>query len=237
MQVVKLLPLAHGGPLRVKQRNSMDNEKKRGRPAGKSRCECSVIGYLVPDVLEMHLSALVQSGTIGHYWFVEHEPDEDVSKPHCHVRLCPPASRAVDWSAICERVQQTVPGEDKPRRLVLYKGSVNDAWQDALLYARHDSRYLAAKGLVKATVDIPTVRFHTDSREWLEQIWTASDSFEPEPRRLSKQDVMEMVDNAPDLTNRQLLRIVMVNNMTMGDYQLFITYRSEVRRELREMGD
>lgn len=209
----------------------MDNVKKRGRPLGKSRCECSCIGYLRPDTLESILNGFVRDGVIGHFWFVEHSQDEEVRKPHCHLRMTPPPSRAVDWAAVCERVQEDIPGEALPRKLVLSKGSVNDAWQDALLYARHDSRYLEAKGLRKATVDIPKEFFRTDSLEWFEQMWIASDSFEPEPRRLSKSDIMAMLDDAPDISNRQLLRVVMVNNFTLSDYHLFSRYRAEVRRE------
>ena len=212
----------------------MPNEKKRGRPAGKSRCECQCVGYLTKEGLLWRLDTLVQTGVIGHYWAVEHEPDEEVHKVHWHLRMTPPPSVAVEWSKVCDQVQEMVEGENLPRKLVLGQKAVNDASLEGLLYARHDSRYLAAKGLVRATVDIPSDRFYTDSRDWFEELWNAADAFEVECKRLSKADILAMLDECHGrISNRVLLRLVLCNNYTLGDYQLFGRYCAEVRSEER----
>lgn len=210
----------------------MNTTKKRGRPAGKSRCECSCISYLSTESLKVQLDTLVLKGAIQHYWFVQHEPDEEAKKPHHHLRMLPPVAQGVVWADLCKTIVETVPGEPSPRALVLYNGSVNDCWQDALLYARHDSRYLVAKGETKAHVDYPMDAFVTDSREWLEQIWLAADSYVPAPRRMSKEEVMVMLDNCDGaISNRQLLRVVMANGYQLGDYHLFDRYALECRRD------
>lgn len=213
----------------------MEKKSKRGRPPGKSRCECSCISYLTTTSLLRQMMELVASGAIGHFWFVEHEPDEEAKKPHHHLRMTPPAAQGVIWSELCERVTESLPGESLPRKLVLSHGSVNDCWQDALLYARHDSRYLSAKGMTKLHVDYPIDRFYTDSAEWLEQIWIASDEFEPTKRRMSKVDVMEMLDKCHGgISSRELLRVVMSNDYTLSDFHLFHRYAAECQADWRE---
>lgn len=213
----------------------MNTPKKRGRPAGKSRCECQCIGYLREESLLAQLTILVKSGRIGHFWVIEHEPDEDTSKPHWHIRMTPPPSRAVDWQSVCDLVCETVPGEQLPRRLVLGKGAVNDASYDGLLYARHDSRYCEAKGLVKATLDYPREMFKTDDSDWFDGLWRASDQYQPERRKMSKQDLVEMIEKCNGrIPNRQLLRLVLLNGFTLGDYHLFSRFCAELRRDYDE---
>lgn len=224
--------LAHGGPFCERTENQMSTSQKRGRPAGKSRSECQCVGYLRRTALLPQLNSLVSSGRIGHFWAIEHDADEDTSKPHWHLRMIPPPSRSVDWKALCEAVSEVVPGELLPRRLVLGKGAVNDASFDGLLYARHDSRYCEAKGLVKATLDYPKDRFYTDDPDWFDGLWLAADQFEPERRKMSKLDVVEMLEKCKGrLSNRQLLRVVLLNGMTLGDYQLFGRYCAELRHD------
>ena len=210
----------------------MSDEKKRGRPLGKSRCECQCVGYLPAEEMKRQLLALVADKRIGHFWFVEHEPDEDCSKPHIHLRMTPPPSRAVDWASIAERVSCVVEGETLPRKLVLGKGAVNDASCDGLLYARHDSRYCRAKNLVKATYDYPRESFVTDCVEWLDGVWLASDEYDPPPVRMTVQDVTSMVEACNgEISDRSLLRVALVNGLTQGVYNMLAMYARELRNE------
>lgn len=200
--------------------------KSRGRPAGKSRSEIQLVGYLRRDAMLKALHGLVAEGRIGHFWCVEHEPDEETKKPHFHVRMTPPLSRAVDWSEIVSSVVEDVSGESLPRRLVASSRAVNDQGLDGLLYARHDSRYCQAKNLVKARCDYPRDAFFTDSQEWLDGLWAASDSFEPSPRKLTREEMLSFLESNPAISHRELLRLCLVNCYSLGDYRMFSEYRS-----------
>lgn len=209
--------------------------KKRGRPAGKSPCECSCISYLSTESLKVQLDTLVLKGAIQHYWFVQHKPEKAETKLHHHVRLVPPAAQSVVWEDLCREVVEIVPGESAPRALVLYNGSVNDCWQDALLYARHASRYLALKGMTKQFVDYPISEFVSDSRDWLEYIWAESESFEPERKKLASEDVMRIIDEREgQMSKLDLLRIVLGNRFKFTDFQLFQVYCVECAKAASE---
>lgn len=208
---------------------------KRGRPAGQSRSEIQLVGYLTRPALLAHLRRLTDAGTIGHWWAVEHPADEDVRKPHWHLRLTPPPSRAVDWAAVVASVVEDVPGEPLPRRLVASSKAVNDKGLDGLLYARHDARYCDAKGLTKATYDYPREAFLTDSPEWLDALWNEADAYEPAPKRMTAEDLCNEVERNPDISDRALLRACLCNGLNKGIFELLIQYRLEVRRARVEM--
>lgn len=210
---------------------------KKGRPAGQSRSEIQLIGYLRKTALVRQLNALKAEGTIGHWWAVEHEPDEDAKKVHFHVRMVPPLSRAVDWNKVVERVQEQVPGEDLPRRLVASAKAVNDHAEDGLLYARHDRRYCDAKGLAKAHYDYPRSDFLTDDREWLDGLWNAADQFTPAAKRQSAEDLANLLDRHPDTDTRTLLRLCLVNGHTKGTFDMLCIYRDEVRSSRRRKAE
>lgn len=212
----------------------MTTEKKRGRPAGKSRCEFQAVSYLNPGALKMWLDSLVQSRTILHYWYIQHEPDEDNGKPHQHFRMLPPVSRAVDWQSVADRIVEYVDGEELPRRVVVGKGAVNDRGLDGLLYARHDRRYLSivSPDKPKRVYDYGRMEFVTDDNDWLDGLWSASDAFEPSPRKMSKDEILAMIDDAHGrIAARVLLRIVISNGYTYGDFQLFERYRCACLQE------
>ena len=212
-----------------------NTKTKRGRPAGQSRSEIQVVGYLTRPALLAHLERLTKSGTIGHWWAVEHEPDEEVRKAHWHLRMTPPPSRAVNWSEVLAGVVEQVEGEALPRRLVASSKAVNDQSLDGLLYARHDARYCEAKGLTKATYDLPRAAFITDSPEWLDALWNEADTFTPTPKRMTAEDLCKMVEENPDISTRALLRAVLVNGLNKGTFDLLTLYRNEVRRNRVEM--
>lgn len=90
------------------------SSSKPGRRAGQSRSEMQCVAFLRPDALLAQLNALVSSGEIGHFWFVEHQPDEETRKVHIHLRMTPPPSRAVVWSEIAASIVEYVPGETLP---------------------------------------------------------------------------------------------------------------------------
>lgn len=207
---------------------TQETETKRGRPAGKSRSEIQLVGYLRKASLVRQLNALVASGKIGHWWAVEHEPDEETKKAHFHVRMVPPLSRAVDWLAVVAGIVEKVPGEELPRRLVASAKAVNDAREDGLLYARHDRRYCDAKGMSKAHYDYPRKAFLTDDDEWLDALWNAADQFTPAAKRQSAEDLANLLDRHPDTDTRTLLRLCLVNGHTKGVFDMLCIYRDEV---------
>lgn len=209
---------------------------KKGRPAGQSRSEIQLIGYLRKPSLVRQLNALKAEGIIGHWWAVEHEPDEDSKKVHFHVRMVPPLSRTVDWNNVVERVQEQVPGEDLPRRLVASAKAVNDHAEDGLLYARHDRRYCDAKGLAKAHYDYSRADFITDDPEWLDGLWNAADQFTPTAKRHSAEDLANLLDRHPETDTRTLLRLCLVNGHTKGTFDMLLIYRDEVRASRRRKG-
>lgn len=202
------------------------SSSKPGRRAGQSRSEMQCVAFLRRDALLAQLHALVSSGAIGHFWAVEHEADEETKKPHFHLRLTPPPSRAVVWASLASGIVESVPGESLPRRLVLGKRAVNDESEEGLLYARHDSRYLAAKGLSKSHVDYPRSAFFTDSPEWLDSVWAAADEFTPSPRRMTAEDILNELEKSPHMSPRVLLRLCIVNNLNQGQLTMLERYRS-----------
>lgn len=208
------------------------SSSKPGRRAGQSRSEMQCVAFLRRDALLQQLHALVSAGVIGHFWCVEHEPDEETKKAHFHLRLTPPPSRAVVWSAIAASIVENVPGESLPRRLVLGKRAVNDESEEGLLYARHDSRFLSVKGLVKSHVDYPREAFFTDSAEWLDGVWSASDEYTPTPRRMSAEDILKELERNPHMPPRSLLRLCIVNNLNQGQFKMLVDYRSALLAEL-----
>ena len=124
---------------------------------------------------------------------------------------------------------------DTPRRLVASSRAVNDASLDGLLYARHDARYCDAKGLSKATYNLPRESFLTDCPEWLDALWNEADTYEPTPKRMTAEDLYKMVEGNPDISTRALLRACLCNGLNKGTFDLLTLYRNEVRRARVEM--
>lgn len=189
------------------------------------------VAFLRRDALLQQLHVFAASGVIGHFWCVEHEPDEETKKPHFHLRLTPPPSRAVVWSEIAAGIVEQVPGEALPRKLVLGKRAVNDESEEGLLYARHDSRYLSVIGKVKSHYDYPREAFFTDSPEWLDGVWATSDEYTPPPRRLSAEDILNELEKNPTMPSRVLLRLCIVNNLNQGQLNMLERYRAVLLAE------
>lgn len=197
---------------------------------GMSRSEMQCVAYLTPEALKKQCLALVKSGEIGHFWAVYHEPDEDSKKVHAHLRMTPPPSRAVDWAAIAEKVVELVPFESLPRRLVLGKRATNNESEEGLLYARHESKYLRVKGLLKAVKDYPRDAFITDSEEWLDEQWSASDAFEPSPRKMTMQDLVELVESEICPDDCELLRLALLAGLNQGQWNMLLLYKTQRRK-------
>lgn len=201
---------------------------KRGRPAGQSRSEFQCVSFLTTSGLRACLRALVEDGTIGHFWFVKHDPDEETRKPHHHLRMTPPVSRSVDWAAVCARVVETVPGEDLPRRLVASSRAANNESLDGLLYARHDTRYCTVKGLRKRHYDYPRTAFETDDADWLDALWAQSDDYTPTRRRLGSEELLAEVERNPRMSRLDLLRLCLLNGATKGTRDMLEEYAREL---------
>lgn len=213
-------------------KNPEKSSSRPGRRAGQSRSEMQCVAFLRRDALLQQLHALVSGGAIGHFWCVEHEPDEETKKPHFHLRLTPPPSRAVVWSEIAASIYENVPGETLPRKLVLGKRAVNDESEEGLLYARHDSRFLSVKGLTKGHVDYPRTAFFTDSPEWLDGEWAKADDYTPTPRKMSAEDILSELERNPKMPARILLRLCIVNNLNQGQLTMLERYRSVLLADL-----
>lgn len=214
----------------------MTNETKsgRGRPQGRSTAQFQCVSFLTPEGLKSRLDALIRDGVIMHYWFVCHAPDTDSKKEHQHLRMIPPSGRAVDWHEIASGITESVPLEPLPRRLVIDAKSVNDKWEDGLLYARHDSRYLSVKGYVRNQVDIPRAEFYTDSDDWLDSVWAAADEFKPEPKKLTRADLLDAVLKDPWAYHRQELLILgFRNGLTRGDVEMLDEIAKNARQQAR----
>lgn len=206
----------------------MNTEKKRGRPVGLSRSEFQCISFLTTKGLSSIMEKLVHDGKIGHYWFVEHEPDEDTKKVHHHLRMTPPISGSVNWQEIVALVVENVPGESLPRRLVASSRACNNESHDGLLYARHDARYCRVKGLVKSHYDYGRNDFHTDDKLWLDELWAQSDNFKPVKVRLGIEDVVSVVERNPRMSKLELLRLCLVNGLNKGQKDMLEELRREV---------
>lgn len=201
---------------------------KRGRPQGQSRSEFQCVSFLTDDGLHARLAKLVDDGIIGHFWFVHHDADEDNKKPHQHVRMTPPVSRSVDWNSVAASVVEMVDGESLPRRLVVSSRATNDKSLDGLLYARHDARYCAAKGLTKARYDYTREDFITDDDEWLNGLWSEADQFTPTRRRLGTEELLVEVERNPRMSRLDLLRLCLLNGATKGTKDMLDEYRREL---------
>lgn len=209
-------------------KSTTNTPPKRGRPQGQSRSEFQCVSFLTDEGLAARLAALVDDGTIGHFWFVHHDADEDTKKPHQHVRMTPPVSRAVDWNAVVAQVVEVVEGESLPRRLVVSTRATNDKGLDGLLYARHDARYCATKGLTKARYDYPREDFRTDDDAWLDGLWAEADRYTPTRRRLGAEELLLEVERNPRMSRLDLLRLCLLNGATKGTKDMLDEYRREL---------
>lgn len=214
-------------------------ESKKGRPKGQSTSECQCVSFLTPSGLERNLRSLQQAGKIGHWWFVSHTPEtiqsEKDKKPHQHVRMCPPLSGTVNWTDVTDSVQETILGEDLPRRLVVSREDINNNRLDGLLYARHNTRYLTIKGELRQYLDYPFEDFVTDDPEWLKALWIESDTFEPKPKRLSKSDILDKLEKCSGrMSQKVLLRLCVLNNIGRSDYLMLMEYRAILLQDLKD---
>ena len=191
-----------------------------GRPVGLSRSEIQVVGYLRREALLAQLSTLVRDGTIGHFWAVEHAPDEDCKKQHWHIRMTPPVSRAVNWAVVVGGVVESVPGESLPRKLVASSRAVNDKATDGLLYARHDSRYCRVKCLRKSVYDYPIEAFATDSKDWLANLWAECDNADIEPRKQTRADLVQWASENPSASWSEIVRVCFLNGLSLSDAKM-----------------
>ena len=224
----------HGAKPREKSmKKTMQMEQTRGRPKGQSRSECQGVAYLTRGSLEKMLSGMVNGGIIGHFWAVEHQPEEGEKKAHWHLRMVPPPSGTVDWRAIAEAVVEQVPGEDLPRKIVLDSGACNNQSEEGLLYARHESKYLRIKGLARVHTDYPREAFLTDSEDWLDEQWRRSDEYRPKPKKMTMEEILDLVESEYCPPERELIRLCLLSGISGTSWQLIQRFRDLSERERR----
>ncbi|MEM2002307.1 MAG: hypothetical protein QXT77_06665 [Candidatus Methanomethylicaceae archaeon] len=192
------------------------------------------MSYLERSELVSKLEELRYRGIVGNWWAVHHLPEGPGLKAHWHVRIDPPISRAVDWSSVQEYLQHHYAGESAPRGTVALRGAVNDRPSDALLYAAHNSSYLAAKGLVRSQRDIPLEEFVTSSESWFRECWAEALEFlqSLEPKKLSLLEISSLIEENPSMSSLDLLRLVITAERSKSDYELLRVFQSELRNTL-----
>lgn len=221
-------------------KKTTETEQTRGRPKGQSRSECQGVAYLTRGALEKMLGGLVKGGTIGHFWAVEHQPEANEKKAHWHLRMVPPPSGTVDWRSVADIVVERVPGEELPRKIVLDSGACNNQSEEGLLYARHESRYLRIKGLVRSHTDYPREAFITDSQEWLDEQWNKADEYRPKPKRLTMEEILDLVESEYCPPEKELLRLCLLSGIYGAAWNQILRFQQlsemEKRQQAREKG-
>lgn len=105
----------------------------------------STISFNTPDFLKLKLNELLKAGRLSFWAFIVHQPEDDEGgrKVHCHVYIEP--SKMLQSDDLKAELKEFDPEHpDKPRGCITFKSSKFDPWY---LYAIHDKRYLASKGL------------------------------------------------------------------------------------------
>ena len=88
--------------------------------------------------------ALVADGFLDWYHAIEHKAEADELKDHIHFVVKP--SKAVDTAWLSMRFAEWVEGEKDPRKpTAMWRPVASGHMGDWLLYALHDSDYLASK--------------------------------------------------------------------------------------------
>lgn len=101
----------------------------------------STISYNTKDFLEFKLMELMDSGDISDWFFIQHFAEEDEKKDHIHLWVKP--NKLIDTLDFQKYFVEYVVGEEKPRKCIDFVCSKTD---DAILYFKHDCKYLAFKG-------------------------------------------------------------------------------------------
>lgn len=114
----------------------------------------STISYNSIGFLYSVLDRLVDNGILQFYAFIQHEPEEDENKAHCHVYIEPCKSVDTNWL----RKQFLEPTTDGKQPLAVMPLQ-SSKWVDWYWYGLHDRNYLASKGMAR--------KFHYDASSML----------------------------------------------------------------------
>lgn len=105
----------------------------------------STISYNTPTFLRSKIEYWKSVGLIEFGMWIEHQPEEDEKKAHCHVFLKPAKLiQTMDLEIDSQEIDPLQP--DKPLKMVSFRVSKEDDW---LLYAIHEKQYLMEKGLTR----------------------------------------------------------------------------------------
>lgn len=105
----------------------------------------ATISFNTPDFLKLKLNELLKAGRLSFWAFIVHKPEDDEGgkKEHCHVYVEP--SKMLQTDELKAELKEYDPEHpDKPRGCISFNSSKFDPWY---LYALHDKRYLASKGM------------------------------------------------------------------------------------------
>lgn len=105
----------------------------------------ATISFNTPEFLKLKLNELQKAGKISFWAFINHKPEDDEGgkKDHSHVFVEP--SKMIQTDDLKEELKEFDPKHpDKPRGCISFRSSKFDPWY---LYALHDKKYLASKGM------------------------------------------------------------------------------------------
>lgn len=104
----------------------------------------STISYNSDKYITLKLNSLVDSGKISFWCAIRHKPEEDEKKSHLHIYIVPSAMFQTDdlKSYLAE-----VDPEHPKQPLTCISARPSKTFDDWVLYALHDKRYLTSKGL------------------------------------------------------------------------------------------
>lgn len=105
----------------------------------------STVTYNTIPYLTDTLNELVRTHNVAFWAFIKHRAEDDETKEHIHLLVIP--NRIIDTMAFTDLFNEFDPANpDKPLRCLPCKSSKIDDW---ILYAVHDTNYLASKGQVR----------------------------------------------------------------------------------------
>lgn len=175
----------------------------------KTRKTIATISYNTPEWLEFKLWELVDSHDISDYFFINHKPEEDEKKDHIHLWICP--NKTLDTMDLQKYLTEFDPEKpDKPRKCINFVVSKVD---DAILYFKHDPRYLAMKGETRKYHYLKEDFHYLDEDNFDELYNHAYRSSDFALKNAQIEGIMDNKDNLSKLIETGLVPLGMASNL------------------------
>ena len=147
----------------------------------------STISYNTPKFLVSRLEALASAGAFSSWFFIEHlaeAKDETPGKPHIHLLICP--NKLIDLVKLQQEFREIQP-VGKPLGCMPFRNAKVNDW---ILYALHDSDYLASKGLKREYRYLPEQIICSDADYFMALLCEARQELLSSPQRAIKEAVL-----------------------------------------------